>query len=269
MKKSIKTKIQTKKNRLKRRSAKIFYEIFKVFVLIATVVASASFMILAYNYMISSPYFQIENTTIKGCERITEKEVLTLAGIKPFQNILAINPGEIARRINSNSWVKDVSIERKLPNRLVIEVNERKAFALVKEDNGIYFMDCNGVIFKKLKNGETVDLPVLTGFHKNTALLKKSVELIACLSSNSGSPEIRNVSEIHGDEIFGFSIFTDSGLCLQLGFENYEKKLKRLKSVMTDLIKKNLNEEFICIDLSNPGRIVVKRKNIRGKGYRT
>lgn len=265
MKKSIKTKITTKKNRLVRRSVKIFYDILKGLALIITVIASASFMILGYNYIISAPYFQIEETTIKGCERITEKEVLTLAGIKPFQNILAINPGEIARRINSNPWVKDVSIERGLPNRLVIEVRERKVSALVKENKGIYFMDSSGVIFKELKKGEKEDLPVLTGFHKNSALLKKSAELIDCLSSNSGSPEIRNVSEIHGDEIFGFSIFTNSGLCIRLGFENYEKKLKRLKSVITDLRRKNLNKECICIDLSNPSSVVVKRKNISKK----
>jgi cell division protein FtsQ len=269
MKKSIKTRIATKKNRLKRRSVKIFIEILKGLALIVTVLASASFMILAYNYMISAPYFQIEKTAIKGCERITEKEVLTLAGIKPFQNILAINPGEIARRINSNPWVKDVSIERGLPNRLVIEVRERKVSALVKEKRGIYFMDSSGVIIKKLKNGEKADVPILTGFHKNAALLKKSIELITCLSANSGSPEIRNVSEIHGDEIFGFSIFTDSGLCIQLGFGNYEKKLKRLKSVITDLRRKSLNKECICIDLSNPNRVVVKRKNSLKKGYKT
>ncbi len=269
MKKSIKTTIATKKNRLKRRSVKIFIEILKGLALIVTVIASASLMILAYNYMISAPYFQVENTTIKGCERITEKEVLTLAGIKPFQNILAINPGEIARRINSNPWVKDVSIERGLPNRLVIEVRERKASALVKEKRGIYFMDSSGNIFEKLKNGEKTDLPILTGFDKNTALLKKSIELIACLSANSGSPEIRNVSEIHGDEIFGFSIFTDSGLCIQLGFENYEKKLKRLKSVITDLRRKNLDKECICIDVSNPSRVVVKRKTTLKEGYKT
>ena len=269
MKKSIITKIATKKNRLKRRSVKIFYDIFKGLALIVTVIASASFMILAYNYMISAPYFQIEKTTIKGCERITENEDLTLAGIKPFQNILAINPGEIARRINSNPWVKDVSIERGLPNRLVIEVRERKVSALVKDNKDIYFMDSSGVIFKKLNNGEKADLPVLTGFHNNAALLKKSTELIACLSSNSGSPEIMNVSEIHGDEIFGFSIFTNSGLCIQFGFENYEKKLNRLKSVITDLRKKNLNKECICIDVSNPSRVVVKSKNALKEGYKT
>jgi len=269
MKKSIKSKIETKKNRLRRRSKKIFYEIFKVFILIGTVIISATFMIFAYNYMICSPYFQIEKTIIRGCDRVTEKEILALADIKPFQNVLAINPHEIARRINSNPWVKNVSIRRELPNKLVIEVSERNATALVKGNKSIYFMDRDGVIFKELKNSEKADLPILVGFHKNTDLLKKSIGLIACLSSNSESPKIRDVSEIHGDEIFGFSIFTNNGLCLQLGFDNYGEKLKRLNQIMIDLTRKNLNTDFLYIDLSNPGRVVVEKKVMLKEGYRT
>ncbi|MBE9547643.1 MAG: FtsQ-type POTRA domain-containing protein [Proteobacteria bacterium] len=269
MKKSIKSRIETKKNSLKRRSRKIFYEILKVSALIGTVVALTVLMIFAYNYMVSSPCFQIERTIIRGCERTTEKEILAIAGIKPSQNILAVNLGEMARRIEANPWVEDVSIGRELPNRLVIEISERKAVALVKRDKSFYFMDCNGVIFKKLKPGEKANLPILTGLYKNTALLKKFIDLITCLSSNNGFHEIRNVSEIHGDEIFGFSLFTNGGLSLRLGFENYGEKLKRLKPVMTDLTRRNLNKGFLHIDLSNTGRIVVQRKNVLKEGYST
>ena len=268
MEKSIKSKIETKKNRLKRRSKKIFYEIFKASLLVGTIVTIAASMIFAYNYMISSPYFRLEKTVIKGCTRVTEKEISALAGINPSQNILAINLGEIARRIKVNPWVADVSIEREFPNRLVIEINERKATALVKRNKSLYFMDCDGVIIEKLKNGEKADLPILTGFHENTDILKKSIELIACLSSNSNFPKIRNAAEIHGDDTFGFSLFTNGGICLELGFGNYGEKLKRLKPVMLDLAGRNLNKRFLHIDLSNPGRIVVQRKDILRKGYK-
>ena len=265
MKKTIKSKMETKKSRLKRRSGKIFFEIIKVFLLIGIVVASAAFMVLAYNYTVSSPYFQIESTVVKGCTQVTEKEILALACIKPSQNILTVNLGEMARNIKVNPWIGDVSIERDLPNRLIIKVREKKAIALVKRNKSLYFMDSNGIIFKKLKNGEKADLLILTGFHENTALAKKFTELIACLSSNNGFPEIRDVSEIHGDKLFGFSLFTNSNLSLHLGFENYGGKLQLLKLIMTDLTRKNLNKGFFHIDLSNTSMVVVQRKDISKK----
>ncbi|MEI7673544.1 MAG: hypothetical protein WCK00_15665, partial [Deltaproteobacteria bacterium] len=74
-------------------------------------------------------------------------------------------------------------------------------------------------------------------------------------------------------------LFTNTGLCLQLGFDGYENKLKRLTPVMADLDRKNLKTGFLLIDLSDPAKINVQRRNIlepagpkrqasAGKGFR-
>ena len=96
------------------------------------------------------------------------------------------------------------------------------------------------------------------------------------LAAAKDVPPIGAASEIHGDETFGLSLFTDMGLCLQLGFEGYETKLKRLIPVMEDLDKKNLKSAFLLIDLNDPAKINVQRRNllvptvpaVGGKGYR-
>ena len=129
--------------------------------------------------------------------------------------------------------------------------------------------------------GREADLPVLTGCVRggiiDEALVKKSLALLNDLAADKDGPEIGKVSEIHGNETFGFSLFTDTGLCLQLGFDGYENKLKRLIPVMADLDRKNLKTGFLLIDLSNPAKINVQRRNIlepaaepagAGKGYR-
>ena len=268
MKRSIKSRLETKKNRLKRRSKNILWETVKAFVLIGTIAVTATSMIFIYNYMFHSPYFQLEEVVIEGCGRVTEKEIMALSGVKHFQNILAINLRETARRISANPWVGDVELERELPDKLVIKLSEKRPIALIKKDGDIYFMDSDGVIFEKLGKRENADIPILTGFDKNADLLKKSTELIACLSSRSMFPKISDVSEIRGDDIFGFSLVTNGGFCIELGFENYREKLERLKPVMANLAVKNLDRGFLHINLRDPGRIIVQKRSILKEGYR-
>lgn len=220
---------------------------------------------------------------MKGCQELTEKEILTLASVRSSANLLTINRDAIARRIRANPWVREVFVGREFPGRLVIVVRERKAVALLERDEGLYLVDGEGTPFKKLETGEESDLPVLTGCVRggilDGELVKKSLALLNDLAGIKDGPEIGKVSEIHGNETFGLSLFADTGLCLQLGFDGYENKLKRLTSVMADLDRKNLRTGFLLIDLSNPAKISVQRRNIpepagprkpagAGKGFR-
>jgi cell division protein FtsQ len=280
MKNPIKSRLEAKKYRLKRRSKHILRELLRTALLLSTISIVGAGMICGYNFAISSPYFQIKEIIVHGCKELTEKEILSYAAIKPSQNLLAINLGTIARRIESNSWVKEASIGKEFPNRLIIDIQERTAIALVKRDNGFNLLDVDGVVFKKLEKNDEVDIPVLNGCYsddKDSVIFTKSLELLRYLSASHEFPTIRNVAEIHGHEVFGLSLFTDSGLCIRLGFDSYENKLKRLNTVMADLERRNMNLGFLLIDLNDPAKIAVQKKTVLGptitigskKGYRT
>jgi len=189
-----------------------------------------------------------------------------MAAIKPGQSILAINVDAITQRIHSNPWIKDAHIGREFPDRLVIEVHERMAVALVKRDDSFFLLDAEGTPFKKLQTGDDMDLPILSGCYTeekpDAKLLTKSLDLLRFLSSLKDFPTIHRVAEIHSHSVFGLSLFTDSGLCLQLGFDNYENKLKRLAPVMADLDRRNIKSDFLLINVSDPTKITVQRKNI-------
>ena len=280
MKNPFKSTLETQKYRLRRRSKNILHDLLRAALLLGVIFTITAVMIHGYNFTITSPYFRIKETIVRGCKELTEKEILSLAGIKPFQSLLAINVNTITRKIEANPWVKDVSVGKELPNRLIIEVHERTALVLVKRDNGFILLDLDGVAFKKLENNDEVDIPVLNGCYtdgSDSVLFTKSLELLRFLSTSKEFPTIRNIAEIHGHDVFGLSLFTDSGLCIRLGFDSYENKLKRLKPVVADLERKNMKLGFLLIDLNDPAKITVQRKNVLGpimptgskKGYRT
>lgn len=275
------SRIATHYHRLKRRAGQIFSELLKASLLLAIILVITALLIGGYSHIMSTPYFSIRETNVRGVKELTEKDVLTLAGLKPAQNLLAVNADVIRDRVGKNPWIKDVFVGRELPKRLVIEVRERTAIALLKKDDGFYLMDAEGLVFKKLEAGDGSDLTALTGCHRegqmNQQLLMKSIELFRYLSTAESLFPIKSIAEVNGDEILGFSIFTDGGLCLRLGFDHYDNKIKRLKPVLADLGKRNIDLKYVMIDLADPAKITVQKRHILApaapglpaKGYRT
>ena len=211
------------------------------------------------------PPISESETVVKGCKELTEK--ISSPGrrslpVKPADDQPGCHRPPDPGQSLGPGCVRGAGIS----DRLVIWVRERKAVALIDKGNGLYLVDGEGAPFKRLETGEESDLPVLTGCIRggiiDEGLVKKSLTLLSDIKGIKDGPEIGMVSEIHGNETFGLSLFTDTGLCLQLGFDGYENKLKRLIPVMADLDRMNLKTGFLLIDLSNPAKINVQRRNI-------
>jgi cell division protein FtsQ len=282
MRKVSQSTLRVRKNRLQRYSGHFFRDIGTcTLIVLATLLLSAT-LIYLYSYVLSDPYFRIQETVVRGCREVTEQEVLVLASLHPDQNLFSVNSKKIARRIESNPWVKKAHVGRELPDRLIMEVHERIPLALVEQRQQFRIVDREGVIFKKLGQEDTLDLPILTGCYKNgvlqVKLLKKSLELLTYLSDTKQAPvSFENLSEVHLDEIFGLSLITDTGLCLVLGFDDYVNKLSALPAVLNGLEKKNIDMALLHIDLRDPAKITVQSKaksappktTIEGKEYRT
>lgn len=282
MRKVFQSTLRVRKNRLQRYSGRFFRDLGACALIVLATVLLSSTLIFLYSYILSDPYFQIQETVIRGCREVTEQEVLTLASLHPDQNLFSVSAEKIARRIERNPWVKKAYVGRELPNRLIMEVHERIPLALVEQKQQFRIVDREGVIFKMLGKDDSLDLPVLTGCYKNgvlqTKLLKKSLELLTYLSDTKQTPILfANLSEVHLDDISGLSLITDTGLCLVLGFDDYVNKLHALPAVLKGLEKKNIDMALLHIDLRDPAKITVQSKvksvppktTIEGNEYRT
>ena len=281
MKRSLKSKLLIRQNRWKCRSGNIRHDYLQAAAMMAGIFIMTACFIYVYNYAVSSPYFAIKETSVKGCRELTEKDVMELAAIKPKQTIFSVNIKAMVRRISSNPWVENVAVSREFPNRLIVEIKERTPLASCRIDEDYYLLDKDGVLFKKLTVEDDVDIPVLTGYYRdgrmNSDLFNKTIGLLKHLTVSKSFPAINVVSEINASEVSGLSLFTDNGFCLKLGFDNYEGKLKRLLPVVTALNKKNIEQQFLNIDLRDMTKIHVEmrdplkpteRKGTK-KGFRT
>ena len=258
--------LKTKKNRIRRRFSNISGDFFTATGLLLVAVFLCSLFIYAYNFLISRPYFQIKEISVRGLRELTEKDVLASAGIKPAQNLLAINTDAVIRRVSANQWVESIYVGRELPNKLVLEVKERTPLALVKQDNDFCLMDAKGFVFKKLGKSDEVDLPIITGVDEKeeikSQLLLGTLNLLKTVSKSSQYAYLGTVSEVHVDNVFGLSLISSTGLYLKLGTTDFENKLKQLKLVLADLENRGMKNGYLCIDLSDDAKVTVQRKNV-------
>lgn len=266
MKKASWLRWEARKNRIRRNAGGVVLEIGQAGLLTAAIVFVTAILLALYDCVLHTPQLGVREIVVKGCKELTEKEILALAAIRPQANLLTVNLDAAARRVLSNPWIREVSIGREFPDRLVILLKERKAVALLQNEGQMQLLDEEGKAFKTLEPGDDGNLPTLTGCVQggktDQALVKQSLALLSHLAGRKDAPDLGAVSEIHGHQTFGLSVFTDAGLCLQLGFDGYEEKINRLSPVMADLDRKNLKRGFLLIDLSEPGKINVQQRSV-------
>ena len=261
--------LKAKKNRVRRRLAGMSGDFFTAVGLLITVAVLTTFFVYAYNFLISRSYFEIKEISVRGLKELTEKDVLELADIKPTQNLLAINTDAVIRRVTANQWVRNVYIGKELPNKLVLEVQERNPLALVKQASDFYLMDGEGFVFKKLGKSDEVDLPIFTGIagkdKTKSPLFLNTLKLLNTISGSGKYTYLGTISEIHIDDVFGLSFISDAGIYLKLGKGDFERKLGQLTLIMADLEKRGMKKGYLCIDLSDESKVTVQRKNSPGR----
>ena len=110
-----------------------------------------------------NPYFAVREIQVRGGENVGGSEIVAMAGLRHGMNMWKIEPADIERKIAKHPWVRRVLVRREFPRRVVIEVEERTPKAIVALGK-LYYVDADGVVFKEVGVGESVNFPLLTGF---------------------------------------------------------------------------------------------------------
>ena len=105
-----------------------------------------------YNFLISTPRFQIQNITFRGNHVLNNSQILEWLGPVIGKNLIAIDLVRLNKRLSEHPWVQTVSIQRIFPQGLEFELTERVPYARVKKDQ-IYLMDNSGFILSPEKPG--------------------------------------------------------------------------------------------------------------------
>jgi len=96
----------------------------------------------------------------------------------PTNAMLATDLDAVRTRLKKLPWVADASVQRRLPDTLVIEVTERKPVALWQVNRQLAAIDLSGRTLTRERLERWNDLPILIGPNANVRV-REALELLA------------------------------------------------------------------------------------------
>lgn len=227
-----------------------------------------------YNVLCGCNFFQITSVIIEG-NRMTDKEEITnLSRIDIHSNLLAIDTGQVRALLENHPWIAAAEVVRDWPNRLLIQVKEKKPAALLNREAEQLYLDSRGRIIAATAPAHELDFPVITGL-ENAALdgattesrpqcLNDVFEFLRLANRNNPILPEQNISEIHvgpSDELTLYLL--DRPFPIYLGSEGkIATRYYRLVKVLKDLYRTREFSEvsYIRLDYQKDAILVGKMK---------
>lgn len=207
-------------------------------------------------------YFSVREIKVSAGERIGGSAIVAMAGLSHGMNLWNVDTQRIAREISRHPWVRHVQVRREFPQRVVIQVEERSAKAILLLGK-YYYVDADGNVFQEMKEGEITDLPLLSGLAPQEFSYSSTPEKIqaALLLSDELSRRSLPVSEMQ---------FTKGGLVvylasypvrLHMGWGDWREKLDKLDRIWAEWRGKEAH--LTALNLSFRNQVVLQLKKAR------
>jgi len=215
-----------------------------------------------YNFLISTPRFQIQNVTFQGNHVLNNSQILEWLGPVIGKNLISIDLVRLNKRLSEHPWVQTVSIQRIFPQGLEFELTERVPYARIKKDQ-TYLMDNSGSILSPEKPGYGhLPLIILKDSREkgvsNAELLNslKIMDDFNQLSFFKNNP--LEVAELVGPSRVLFKARKE-GFKIQMSRDELNEGFKNFKIIQDSLEDENLKIQMI--DLSFKDQVVIRETN--------
>jgi cell division protein FtsQ len=215
----------------------------------------------AFRWSTTTPVFALREVRFTGLVHASERDLLARSGLRTGTNLMAVDLAAAARAMEAHPWVASARLARSFPRAVVVEVVEHHAAAQV-QFGGLYLLDDDGRVFKRVTGDDGVDVPLVTGVSREAWLRDKGAAQLRLYSAlhlleawrAEGLPAAV-LEEVRLEEDGGFTVFAREASGLQevrLGARDLPLQLRRLAQLRAALARRG--EHAARIDLDNQAR---------------
>lgn len=128
--------------------------------------------------------------------------------------MFSIDLDEMVDSIERHPWIQGVTIYRRFPDTLRIDIQEHQPAILVSAGQ-VYVGNEKGELFKRLSVGDQLDLPVLTGLDRSflqhssvfaRRIIRQGIDVSRQFRAHSG--RLGRLEELHWDVDLDWSVLT-------------------------------------------------------------
>ncbi len=253
--------------------------------MITVVVASIVFLWRGGYWAVQHFVYKNKNLSIEHFEVqtggvIEARHLITWSGVKRGDNLFAVDLHAIKKNLETHSMIRQVSLERVLPDTLRMQVSEREPVALVRvgyrdETLGIAYrkfaldreaklMNLNTNIVRRESAMAWNSLPWLTTTNLNGVFSEPNLrnpQVAAALEfiSSFNAAEIRRnlkIEQIDIDDEYVLRVSVSNGAMVEILSENYSRQLARWQAIHTNLLM-GRQETYTWMDLSVSNNVPV------------
>jgi hypothetical protein len=230
-----------------------------------------------WNFLISTPRFQIQNVSFKGNNILSDAQILEWLGTVKGKNLIAIDLVKLSQRLSENPWIQSASIHRNFPQGLEFKLTERVPYARIKKEQ-IYLVDSFGVTLSP-ERPEYRHLPLIImqgehqGEEENSFLKGKLLHSLKTMHYFNKLSFFDN-NPLNAAKLIGYSrvlfITRKRDIQIQMSMDRLEEGRKSFllildsieeKSPKIQMIDLSFKDQVVIRNRSNPSSILISAKS--------
>jgi cell division protein FtsQ len=211
-------------------------------------------------------WFTVRQITVEGLHHVGRAEIVELLGLGSNQTLWSVRPAVLAMRVEHHPWVKHAEVTRIPPDRVKVEVIERKPAAVVKTQADHFLADDEGHVLDTIGGMDEPKLPLLTGLEATLLLdgdertqqaVVSAIELARLIGRTLGGR-----AEINAADPRSLSASV-KGVRFQFGASDVDEqwdRFRRIKPSVRAVSGDDGGARGNDIDLRYPGRVIVRER---------
>lgn len=112
-------------------------------------------------FALTSPIFNIKDIKVMNNNQVSSDTIISLSELKQDENIFKFYKNNVINKIKENPYIENVKIQRKIPNKIEIEVKERVAKYSVDYMGKYAYINTQGYILEIAEGSK--DMTIIQG----------------------------------------------------------------------------------------------------------
>lgn len=194
--------------------------------------------------------FALDRIVITGQAELTEAEILAASGLDRRHALPFVDAVAVRERLTKLPLVRDVTVKKLYPGDLIIQISERRAYALWQRNGEVSVIAEDGTPIEPLRDARFNELPLVVGDKAN-----EQARAFVSLVEAAGELKPRIVA---GTLIAGrrWNLKLTNGIIVKVPEEDAETAMRRLAQLERDT--RILERDILVVDLRQPDRVTVR-----------
>ena len=194
--------------------------------------------------------FGVEEIQINGLVEANSEDIADRIDIGLHSSLLMLNAEKARARIAEIPWVADVEVKKVYPDKLVVNLSERRAFALWQDGGQIRVVDQTGAVMSDIVEERHALLPLIVGDGANLHVS----EAVALIDAEPAlKPKVKAAQFVAERR---WNLVTFDGVEIRLPEEGALTAVARVAEL--DRSKRLLDRDIVAVDMRASDRILIK-----------